>query len=103
MCIPIVYHLLPPIEQERNFKVRFCRRLVQEGEMEITIMQGFNSEEKVWWGESREAAAAKNGCWRSSDYCGSHSWLLVISEGGNKNNASSGLASAVGGIFQRLQ
>ena len=69
MCIPIENNFLQPIE-ERTFKVCFCRRLAQGGKMEITTIQGFKRKEKVWWGESREAAAAKNGCWRSSDYCG---------------------------------
>ena len=96
MCIPIAYNFLPPIV-ERNFKLCFlCRGLAQEGEMQITIIQGFKSEETVWWSKSREAAAAKNGC---SDYCESYSWQLVISEGGNESNASSVLSSSVGGSF----
>ena len=45
-----------------------------------------------------EFAAAKIVCWRSSDYCGRHSWLLVILEGSNGDNAFSGFGSSVGGI-----
>jgi len=59
--IPIVCDFLPPTEK-RNFNLRFCRRLAQEGKMEINIRQGFEGQEEVWWGESTEAAAAKNGC-----------------------------------------
>jgi len=65
ICIPILCDFLPPTEKI-NFKLRFCRRLAREGEMEITIRHGFKGQENVWWGEGREAAAGKNSCWSSN-------------------------------------
>jgi len=78
--------------------VYFRCRMVQGSKMEITIRQGFKSEEKRVNGMSREAAAAKNSYWSSSGNCGSHSWQLAISESGNENNAFSGLGISVAGI-----
>ena len=55
-------------QKNRKFKERLRGRLAPEAKLEITTGQWLKEQEKVGWGEGREAMAAKN---RSMEKLGS--------------------------------
>jgi len=71
--------------------------------MKITARGWFKEQEKVGWGEGREAVAAKNRFMEQLEPLGG--WTIGFQYdigGGNGGDASSGLGGTVGGICWRL-